>query len=381
MASRDEYEDLVHVGPGTLAGRYLRLFWHPVARAQDLPAGRALPIKMLGEELTLYRGESGTPHVTAFRCAHRGTQLSTGWVEDDCIRCRYHGWKYDASGQCVEQPGEDPGFARKIRIRSQPTREYAGLIFTFFGDGEPPPFRQYPDLDLPGVVVVDPPETLPCSFWNRMDNDTAHLAWTHRSTATRMNQLYYLEPKTEQFEETDYGYTSRTIAGGRDPQATHFFMPNSMQFRIRSRARGYTDRELFDTKFVWMMPVDDETYTAFDVTRTPLTGEAAAEYAARRRAEQESEAEVRFDVAEDILAGRLTIEAMPDEVSHYNGFAIEDYVTQVGQGRIADRVNERLGRTDARVIFKRRLWLRELRALEEGRPLKDWRIPTEPIFG
>jgi 5,5'-dehydrodivanillate O-demethylase len=214
-----------------------------------------------------------------------------------------------------------------------------------------------------------------------MDNDTAHLPWTHRSTATRMNQLYYLEPKTEQFEETEYGYVSHTRAEGRDPGATHSFMPNSMEFRIRSRARGYTDRELFDTKFVWMMPVDDETYTAFDVTRTPLTGEAAVEYAARRRAEQEAEAEVRFDVAEDILAGRLTIEEMSDEVSHYNGFAIEDYVTQVGQGRIADRVTERLGRTDARVIFKRRIWLRELRALEEGRPLKDWRIPSEPIFG
>src|SRR5919202_5832867 len=103
-ASVPAWEDFVHTGPGTLAGRYLRMFWHPVLRAQDLPAARAKPIRIMGEDLTIYRGESGTPHVVAFRCAHRGTQLSTGWVEGDCIRCFYHGWKYDGSGQCIEMP-------------------------------------------------------------------------------------------------------------------------------------------------------------------------------------------------------------------------------------------------------------------------------------
>src|SRR5262245_38793653 len=83
--------DLEHVGPGMLAGRYLRRFWHPVQRVEDLPAGRARPIKVLGEPFTLYRGHTGAPHLAQFRCAHRGVQLSIGWVEDDCIRCRYHG--------------------------------------------------------------------------------------------------------------------------------------------------------------------------------------------------------------------------------------------------------------------------------------------------
>src|SRR5687767_8435488 len=109
------YEDLVHTGPGTLAGRYLRMFWQPVCRAEDLPAGHAKPLHILGEDFTLYRGESGKPHLIAPRCAHRGTQLSTGWVEGDCVRCFYHGWKYDASGQCVEQPAEEAGFARKVK--------------------------------------------------------------------------------------------------------------------------------------------------------------------------------------------------------------------------------------------------------------------------
>jgi 5,5'-dehydrodivanillate O-demethylase len=88
-----DYTDFAHVGPGTLAGRYLRRFWQPVYVAADLPPGWAKPLRILGEDFTLYRGEGGTAHVVAFRCAHRGTQLSTGWVEGDCLRCFYHGWK------------------------------------------------------------------------------------------------------------------------------------------------------------------------------------------------------------------------------------------------------------------------------------------------
>jgi len=76
-------------GLGTLAGRCLRSSWQPVYRAQDLATGRAVPLTIMGECFTLYRGESGTPHAVAFRCAHRGTQLSTGWVEEDCIRFLY----------------------------------------------------------------------------------------------------------------------------------------------------------------------------------------------------------------------------------------------------------------------------------------------------
>jgi 5,5'-dehydrodivanillate O-demethylase len=379
--------DLEHVGPGTLAGRYLRRFWHPVYRARDLPAGRAKPITILGEQFTLYRGEDGTVHVVDFRCAHRGAQLSLGWVEGDCLRCRYHGWRYDGSGQCVEVPGEDPRLARTVRLRAYPTREYVGLIFAYLGEAErddigafrPPPFKQYPDLDAPGVIVTDPPETLPCSFWNRLENDVAHIAWVHRSTATRLNHTEFLVQRSEEFEETDYGFVLKRSAAGRPLSRDHWYMPNAFQFGVRSRARGYEQDVLWDTKFTWTVPVDDEHFTAFDVTRTPLEGEAGQAYAAQRAREQESEAEVRWDLAEKILAGEMTIEEIPDDVSHYNGFIIEDYVTQVGQGPIRDRTRERLVRSDAKVVFMRKLWLRELKALAEGKPLKEWTVPDRVL--
>src|SRR5918995_1602966 len=101
------YADFVRTNADTLAGRFMRSFWHPIYRSKDLPAGRRVPVKIMGEEFTLYRGESGVAHLLAHRCAHRGTQLSVGRVEGDCIRCFYHGWKYESSGQCVEQPAEE----------------------------------------------------------------------------------------------------------------------------------------------------------------------------------------------------------------------------------------------------------------------------------
>src|SRR4029077_8389338 len=150
--------DFVHTGPATLAGRWLRTFWQPVYRSQDLAPGRSIPIRIMNEDLTLYRGEGGEPHLLAFRCAHRGTQLSTGWVEGDDLRCFYHGWKYDGNGQCIEQPAEPEPFCNRIKIRAYPTQEYLGLIFAYLGEGQAPPMRRFPDFEREGVLEAGTPE-------------------------------------------------------------------------------------------------------------------------------------------------------------------------------------------------------------------------------
>src|SRR5258708_1279216 len=98
LSAVDRYTDYAQTGPGTLGGRLMRSFWQPIALSDALEPGQALPVNVMGEEFTVYRGDGGHVHVVAGRCAHRNTQLSLGWVEGDCIRCFYHGWKYDAGG-------------------------------------------------------------------------------------------------------------------------------------------------------------------------------------------------------------------------------------------------------------------------------------------
>ena len=208
---------------------------------------------MLGEKFTVYRGESGEAHVVEYRCAHRACPLFLGWVEGDAIRCRYHGWKFDASGQCIEQPAEEKSFAHRIKVRAYPTQEYAGLIFAYLGDGAPPPFRRYPDLDRPGVIITDPVEVLPCSLWNRQDNDHSHIPWVHRATAIRKNRPDLLVHRHEDVEETPYGWMgTRSVPGERKDaervlgmgRLTHYFMPNVRLFWAPTRAKGFEGRGL-----------------------------------------------------------------------------------------------------------------------------------------
>jgi len=129
----------------------------------------------------------------------------------------------------------------------------------------------------------------------------------------------------------------------------------------------------------WTVPVNDGSHVAFDVTYTPLEGEEAIAFAASRYEQQEAEAETRWDLAEAVLAGKMTLEDLPDEMSHYTSHTIEDYATQVGQGPIAGRSKEHLASVDVKTVLLRRMWLREVNAMLEGRPLTDWKIPAEPF--
>ncbi|MDH3241672.1 MAG: Rieske 2Fe-2S domain-containing protein [Alphaproteobacteria bacterium] len=380
--------DLEQVGPGTPAGRYFRKFWQPIMRARDLPPGRPKPVEMLGEKFTIYRGEGGSAYVTAYRCPHRGTPLSLGWVEGDSLRCRYHGWRFEGDGQCVEQPNEDRPFCDRIQVRTYPSKEYAGLIFAYLGDDPAPPFRTIPDLDQPGVIVADPVEMLPCNYWNKFDNDHGHIPWVHRATGLRTGRDDILVLRQEVMQKTEFGMVSkRHVKGAKGDvggalgagKLSYFIMPNIRLFFGRTRAKGFEDSGLWDTKVVWMVPVHDQKFEAFDVTHTPIEGKEAEAYAEARYSQQEAEAEFRWDLAAKILDGEMSLDELPDYMGAYTSFAIEDYVTQVGMGPLAERSKENLAATDTKLAMLRRLWLDEVTALLDGRPTTDWKLPDEPL--
>jgi len=161
-------------------------------------------------------------------------------------------------------------------------------------------------------------------------------------------------------------------------KVTHWFMPTARMLFQRTRAKGFQHRDLWDTKIVWTVPVNDRAHAAFDVTHTPLEGEDAVAYK-KSRSEQEAEAVERWDLAEKVLAGEMMLEDLPPDMSGYTSFTIEDYCTQVGQGSIRERGEEFLAPSDEGPLFQRQLWLREINAMAQGKPLKDWRLPSEPF--
>ena len=360
-----DVQDYAYTGPDTIAGKYMRLYWQPVAVSRQLQAGRAKPITIMSEQFTLYRGQGGTPHVVAFRCAHRGTQLSTGWVEDDCLRCFYHGWKYDGSGQCVEQPAEDGGFAQKIRIASYPTQEYLGLIWAYLGPGEPPPFRRFPQLEVEAediVRITMGGNVQRFNYTNNLENDPAHVPFVHRGTE------FFEDIPQVRGEETEYGSVETVSTTERgDIGWVHRVMPNTRCFTIAlPEGDGWAEFML------WLVPVDDQSHLGFGVIMNHASSsEAKQRLTERMKHWQNNRRDEVPEIAARILRGEMTLA----DVDEHNLLQAQDAVSQGGQGVIRDRVNERLGRSDAGLIVLRRIWERELRNLAEGKPLKHWVVP------
>ncbi|NIO08787.1 MAG: Rieske 2Fe-2S domain-containing protein [Deltaproteobacteria bacterium] len=378
--SSDDFSDFEHTGPETLAGRYLRLFWQPVYRSEDLPRGMAVPVRVMSEDFTLYRGEQGSCHLVAFRCAHRGTQLSTGWVEGDCIRCRYHGWKYDGSGQCVEQPGEEAAFAENVRIRSYPTEEYLGLVFAYLGDGDAPPLRRYPQFEQPGVLITLPPESWPCNYYNRLDNDPdmGHVFYTHDESLKRAKRTDRQNLRTVTAEETSYGVKVIASVPGRPQEFILAFMPNNFEVTVRAgmaSASSSKTSQAWEDRMSWAVPLDDDNSYRFEVNLAHFTGDDAKAYETNRREALERSGGLAVELGEAVLAGKVAIHDLDPELSTYELFRVEDYVTQVGRDRMWKRSRDHLGAVDRAVFLRRKIWQRELKALAEGKPLKMWIMP------
>ncbi|HJU18425.1 MAG TPA: Rieske 2Fe-2S domain-containing protein [Stellaceae bacterium] len=359
--------DLARTGPSTPMGRFLRRFWIPVHRTEDLPPGEARPIRIMGEEFALYRGVGGQAQVVDYRCPHRGAQMHLGTVEGDAIRCIYHGWKFDGSGRCLEQPAEDPAFARKVRIGAYPTREFLGLVYAYFGAGAPPPFPPYPAPEGPGLIENPEPPLVPCNYLQCFENsmDEVHVAFVHRIGGSHRG-IYDLPEIAA--EETDWGMI-RTGRRGNEERISLHYMPNCTRVVVPPMA-GLDGAGGWRELYLAFTPVDDETNLWFLTNLVRVTGADAEAYREKREAyrRRQREAGPAAELAREVMAGRVRFAA----IDHPDRVRVQDIAVQAGQGRIADRSRERLGRSDTAIILWRRILERELRAMEEGRPLKEW---------
>jgi 5,5'-dehydrodivanillate O-demethylase oxygenase subunit len=343
-----DFEDFVRVGPGTLAGRYLRRFWHPICLTSDVATGRARAIRLLGEDFTFYRGESGTPHLIDLRCAHRCAQLWTGKVEGETIRCFYHGWRYDESGQCVEQPAEDPRYAQQIRIGSYPVEDYLGLVFAYIGRDPPPPLPRYSVFEKPGLFFTHVTFLGEYNYFQNIENlvDPMHAAFAHSSFFAPTGAA--LAPVKA--ERSTWGITISRAGVGQG--VSQFGMPNTFQI---AGALATPDA----MSAVWVVPLDDEKHRFYSVRSSRDAAPCVTD-------------PNLHEIGRRVMAGDVEMESFEGKLSPMHYQLLQDIVVQGSQGVVVDRARERLGRSDAGIALLRRFWAAELSAVASDAPMTQW---------
>ncbi len=354
----------------TLMGRLLRKFWQPVALASDMAVRQARPIRILGEDLTLYRGESGKPYLVGARCAHRCTLLHTGIIREDQISCMYHGWRYDGSGLCTDIPAESKPRANPIRIAGYPVREYAGLIFAYMGEGAAPEF------DLPRKAAFETGsrsffpkrEFWDCNWFQQVENsmDAVHLSFAHLwgvpgqfgASISAGGEIPALE-----YVETSSGIRQIAARSNGNVRISDWTFPNNNHIVVP----GPDQKASWGHVSVWAVPVDDRRTMRFRIYSTD-------------KVDEETAARIRADLAfEPTFCADALFNGDLSGLSEQSIISAQDYVAVRGQGEICDREEENLSSSDAGVIFLRRVFLRELEAIATGAEPKMWASLKENI--
>src|SRR6201996_7614218 len=185
---RPEQNELVtRTGPGTPMGELFRRYWMPALLAEELPQNDCPPVrvKLLSERLLAVRDTEGKLGLIDEFCAHRGVSLWFGRTEESGIRCPYHGWKYDVTGQCVDVPSEphENGFCARVKLRSYPLIEQGGVLWTYMGDpAKMPPKPAWEFSTVPASQSFVSKRLQDCNWLQAMEGgiDSSHVSWLHR---------------------------------------------------------------------------------------------------------------------------------------------------------------------------------------------------------
>jgi len=216
MLSNQDNELLTRVGPGTAMGELLRRYWMPIAAVTEFEKETVRPLRLLGEDLVLYKDQAGTFGLVDRHCAHRRADLSYGFVEECGLRCNYHGWLYDEKGRCLEQPYEDTAapqarFKDKIHINAYPVESHAGLLWAYLGPSPAPLVPNWEPFTWTNgfrqIVFAD----VPCNWFQGQENsiDPVHFEWMHMNWSVRLRgKTGPYSPKHIKvaFDEFEYGF-------------------------------------------------------------------------------------------------------------------------------------------------------------------------------
>jgi 5,5'-dehydrodivanillate O-demethylase oxygenase subunit len=343
---------LTQVGPGTPMGELLRRYWMPVAGTAELDANPIKAVRLMGEDLVLYKDLGGRYGLIDRHCPHRRADLSYGWVEETGIRCSYHGWLMDDAGRCIEQPYEDianpsPRSKDRCTVKAYPARELAGLIWAYMG---PQPVPELPvwepftwENGFREVVLAD----VPCNWFQCQENscDPVHFEWMHDNWGKRLrgddspDAPKHLKLK---FEEFEHGFIYKRVREGQSEGNRYWTVG-----RVALWPNGF----YLGSHFEWRVPVDDENTlsVAWFFMRVPKGREPY--------------------IQEQIPAW---ISPIKDDSGRWISSHVinQDIVAWVGQGVIADRTRENLRSSDFGITLMRQRFFEQLEALAAGKELK-----------
>jgi 5,5'-dehydrodivanillate O-demethylase len=368
VLSKEQNNRLTLVGPGTPMGELLRRYWYPVATDRELALNPVKGVRLMGENYTVFKDRQGRLGLVGQRCAHRRVDLKHGIPEMEGLRCPYHGWLYDTTGQCIDQPAEDPehNFAGRVKIDGYQVQEMGGLIWGYVG---PQPAPLLPRWDIfvgdnafrqVGTTMID------CNWLQCQENsvDTVHVEWMHGwfakyamerknitgEAADRQVRLFTRHHVKLGFERNEFGIQKYRLREGEDPETAPSWIEGHPLVFPNYVLIGGPGREEIQIR----VPVDD-THT-WHLAYQVYHPEAGVTVPPQETIEQ-------FDVP---------IEDYPEYVLG------QDILAWPSQGEIVDRSKEKLAETDRGLIMFRRMLEEQVELVENGQdPMNTYRDEDE----
>jgi 5,5'-dehydrodivanillate O-demethylase oxygenase subunit len=352
MLTKEQNERLTQVGPGTPGGELLRRYWQVLCPAGEITEDRPKKrVRLLGEDLLVYRGDDGAMYCIEEHCLHRRASLFYGFIEPGGIRCCYHGWKFDCAGKCTERPFEKQT-PDNLGLKAYPVQELGGLLFAYMGpDPAPPPLLPHWDVlarnDRRRTVIVLPVHT--CNWLQIQENtvDSVHTYYLHghmsvvKNLPTLGQGAYFYRPITGyDWGVCEWGIEKTLEYGGDKPEMEirpPLIFPNILRI-----PEGPVEALHF------RVPIDDMHTHIFWVGLMPHRGDGP-----------------------DPAAGKTTFEYAPDKPltesdEELMTFYGQDRVVWETQGAVFDRSTETLGASDRGIVMFRRMLEEQIERVERG---------------
>ena len=381
MLKKEQNDLLTQTGPGTPMGRLFRSYWIPALLPEELPGNDCPPVrvKLLSERLIAFRDTDGRLGLIDEFCAHRGISLWFGRNEECGLRCPYHGWTFDVTGQCVDMPNEPEhsAFAGRVRMKSYPLIERGGVLWTYMGPPEQqPPLPEWEFANVPASHSFMSKRLQECNWLQSLEGgiDSSHVSFLHRgdlktdplfrdAPGNRYN-MSDLRPVFEVVESQG----GLHIGARRNAENGHYYwritqwvMPS---FTMIAPRGGHSVHGHF-----WI-PIDDENCWTWSFDYHPTRPLTDAEVAAMRAGK---------GIHARVIPGTYRPVANKDNdylmdreaqkagttYSGIEGFAMQDQSIQESMGPVIDRTKETLVSTDSGIIMARQRLLRAAKALVE----------------